>query len=144
MAWTNVFALGDCTVEVWDWTDPEQPPVLIPPADYAGLGLSVDVSEAGVVTLTSPEVVGSAKYYFLVVRPSFSIVGLQKRLTGMQFPDQLPVYAAALSGTGADLATFTITQQTLDPGTGQVEVDPYVFPMADASAAGFAAGVELF
>ncbi|WP_408953040.1 hypothetical protein [Lysobacter sp. Hz 25] len=91
MAWKNAFAIGACTVEVWsnaitgDFH-------LIPPGEYGEYGISVEVSTAGVVTMTAPNIGGSGFNYEVRIVPSYPTQGRAVRLAVAENPEESPDY----------------------------------------------------
>ena len=126
MAWQNVFAVGDCAVEVW------RNGSLIQPSDYPTAGITVGVSAAGLVTMTAPEVGGSGSEYEVRIVPSYSTQGRAVRLAVADTPDEQPGY---------DKPTWSVGDTGVDPYGGFDR--PFVFvPKSNWVWAGYLAGSQ--
>ncbi|QWP79220.1 hypothetical protein J5226_12885 [Lysobacter sp. K5869] len=95
MAWQNAFALGACAVEVW------RSGQLIPAGEYGSEGISVQVSDAGLVTMSAPEIGGSGYNYEVRVVPSYPTNGRAVRLAVALTPDEGAQYDEPIWSVGA-------------------------------------------
>lgn len=126
MAWINAFKMGPCTVEVW------RNGAMIPPEDYGALEISVQVSGAGVVTMSAPDIGGSGAEYEVRIVPSYPTNGRAVRLATAETPDEQPGY---------DKPIWSAGDTGVDPYEGFDR--PFQFmPKAVWSWAGYLAGSQ--
>ena len=129
MAWQNAFKLGECTVEVWSNRNTGTMH-LIPPSEYAENEITVEVSTAGLVTMTAPGIGGSGYGYQVRIVPSYPTQGRAVRLAVASTPQEQPDYDEPIWSAG-DI--------DIDPDVGWHT--PFVFtPQGSWIWAGYRAG----
>lgn len=79
MAWINAFDAGPCRVDIVHFQG-----WVIDPADYASLGIAVDISADGTVTVTASDEWALGK---VLVVPEFDHGSPSVRVTGMESGD---------------------------------------------------------
>lgn len=115
MAWKNAFAIGSCVVEVWS-NRSTGTMHLIPPSEYAENEITVEVSSAGIVTMTAPEIGGSGYGYQVRVVPSYPTQGRAVRLAVAETPEEFADYQQPIWSAG---------EIVIDPNVGWET--PYLF-----------------
>ncbi|KRA74257.1 hypothetical protein ASD78_12245 [Lysobacter sp. Root667] len=100
MPWINAFAIGSCSVEVYRASGEEGLPILIPEGDYVAEGITVEVSETGVVTFSAPDIGSSGYRYHVRVVPSFNTTQRRARLVDAVALDENPDFRIPIWSAG--------------------------------------------